>query len=271
MKILKQLFRFYIEASLHVALSVACLIALTFYKFQIQFDFSLCLIGFFATVFSYNFMKFGTKEKFYLKASGCYMRVIQLLSFFCLIASCWIAFQLNYLVWAMLILTGILTVLYSLPLLPNQQSFRSLSGLKVYIVAICWALTTVLMPILDDKQSMNLSVWVEFWQRFFLVLALLIPFDIRDLNDDSINLGTIPQQLGVSKSKYVGYGFAALFLAFGLLFAEVTLTAVIADAVMTFLLFVAIYFAETERSKYYAGFLVESLPILWLLMYLVLG
>ncbi|SFU31344.1 hypothetical protein SAMN05216480_101645 [Pustulibacterium marinum] len=270
MKFLKQLLQFYVDASLHVALSVACLMALTFYKFHIPFDLNLCLVGFCATIFSYNFMKFGTKAKSYFRVSGFYMKLIQFISFVSFAVMSFLVLQLDWKVWLVLALTGVLTVLYSLPFLPNQQSFRSLSGLKVYFVALCWALTTVIIPVVDDNREIDSAVWLEFFQRFFLVLALLIPFDIRDLKDDNISLGTIPQQVGVKNAKYVGYGFTAIFIAFGLLFFEEKPNHIIADVVLTFLLLVFIFFADTKRSKYYAGFWVESLPIVWLLIYLEL-
>ncbi len=265
MKFVKHLFQFYIEASIHVALSVACLIALTFYKFQIPFDLTLCLVGFLATVFSYNFMKYETAARTYFKVSGVYFKFIVYLSMASLLWLLFLVFQLHFRVWVVLGITGVLTALYALPLLPNQQSFRSLSGLKVYFVALCWALTTVIVPVVDDEKNIDVFVWMEFLQRFFLVLALLIPFDIRDLKDDNLSLGTLPQQLGIQKAKWIGYGFAALFLFFGWAFQPFAL----ADFWIAFLLAGGIYFAKIEQSKFYASFWVESVPIIWWLLYML--
>ena len=94
-----------------------------------------------------------------------------------------------------------ITGLYALPVLPRHKNFRSLSGLKILIVAAVWAGTTVILPAISQLEEINWNVKVETFQRFMLVLILLVPFEIRDLKYDSAALKTLPQRVGVKGAK----------------------------------------------------------------------
>ena len=68
---------------------------------------------------------------------------------------------------------------------------------------------TILVPVLYFSYEINYFVADFFFQRFLFILAIAIPFDIRDLKHDNVQYRTIPQVLGVVKSKW----FAALMLS----------------------------------------------------------
>lgn len=268
MKIFREIFKFYIDASMHVALAVACVTGITFLKFGLDFDLKLCGVSFFATVVSYNFMKYGTNAKSYFIVSSLYLKIIQLFSFLGFGMMVWLIWFLKFEVLMVLGLSGLFTAIYALPLLPGNQSFRSLHGLKIYMVAFCWALITVIIPIIDAERSIDRNVCIEFVQRFLIVLALIIPFDIRDLKNDSLSLGTLPQQLGVQRAKYIGYTLVLLFFLSGLFQTGSTSKDIYINGIVSMLVFAAIYFAKKNQPPYYCSFFVESIPILWFLPYL---
>ena len=58
MKILKQIFDFYINSSIHVALSVYALVQMTQYMFHISDDYAMVYFAFFGTIVGYNFVKY---------------------------------------------------------------------------------------------------------------------------------------------------------------------------------------------------------------------
>lgn len=270
MKFFGEIFKFYIEASLHVALAVACVTGVTFLKFKMEFDFRLCAVSFLATVVSYNFMKYGTKAKSYFMVSSAYLKSIQAVSFFSFALMVYFIWTLKLKVLIVLGISGVLSALYALPLLPGNHSFRSLHGFKIYMVAFCWALITVIIPVVDDTLSFTKNVWIECIQRFVIVLALIIPFDIRDLKDDSLSLGTLPQRLGISRAKRVGYGLVLVFWVCGLFKEDIKWNDIVINSVITLLVFFGIYYAKENQPAYYCGFWVESIPIGWFLFYLLL-
>ena len=87
--------------------------------------------------------------------------------------------QLDFKVLTILGVLGFLTLLYVFPSI-NQKNFRSMAGVKVFIVALVWSALTVLVPAYYAN-SVPTDLWICFTQRFFIVLALIVPFEIRDL------------------------------------------------------------------------------------------
>lgn len=118
-----------------------------------------------------------------------------------------ILFQINTSGKILLLVASLLTCLYALPLLPGKRNFRSLRSCKTIIVALCWAILTVLLPLVNANLELTGSVWVLFLQRILLVLALMIPFEIRDVKYDDPRLDTLPQRYGVKGTKYIGYRY----------------------------------------------------------------
>ena len=58
MQMLKKLLNFYIESSIHVALSVYALIRITFFKLNLPYDEPVAYFSFFGTIVGYNFIKY---------------------------------------------------------------------------------------------------------------------------------------------------------------------------------------------------------------------
>jgi hypothetical protein len=132
--------------------------------------------------------------------------------------------------------------------------------LKTGIVSFCVTYVVCYIPTLDTKMLFFFDTILQV-KLFFLICALLIPFEIYDSKHDAITLQTIPQKFGVKKTKYLGYLFLVIFCMVGLLFQFEILDIVIAIIVGFF-----IRFASTKNSKYYTSFWVESIPILWWLI-----
>jgi hypothetical protein len=96
---------------------------------------------------------------------------------------------------------------------------------------------------------------------FFLICALLIPFEIYDSQHDVVTLQTVPQKFGIKKTKYLGYLFLISFCILSLLLRYEFLDIIIAIVIGLF-----IRFSSTKNTKYYTSFWVESIPILWWLI-----
>jgi hypothetical protein len=268
MRLLRQLFDFYLDASIHVALAVLSLIYVTVNLFQISLDIHLALFIFFTTIASYNFIKYGVEAEKYILVSNAYHRYIQFFSFVAAGVAAYHVQYLNYRVWAVLGVLAILVGLYALPVLPHARNLRNLGILKILMVGFVWGGATVILPYLAVADHLPWDVHVEALQRFLLVLVLMLPFEIRDMAIDNPRLKTIPQRLGVNATRILG-GVAGLFF-FLLTYLKDTFTIpeVLGKALLFIILIIVMWRTRQEQTRYFASFWVEMVPILWLFILL---
>ncbi|MDJ0364280.1 hypothetical protein QMK33_03895 [Hymenobacter sp. H14-R3] len=108
---------------------------------------------------------------------------------------------------------------YSLPLLPwrgRWRAVREVPLLKVFLIGGVWAAVTVGLPVLALHRPLAAAAGL-LAQRFCLVSALAIVFDIRDLSRDQLtNLRTMPVVLGLAGAKAVSLSLLAASVALGL-------------------------------------------------------
>ncbi|MEH6761425.1 hypothetical protein [Maribacter arcticus] len=162
-----------------------------------------------------------------------------------------------------------ITGLYALPVLPKHKNFRSLSGLKILIVATVWAGTTVILPAISQLEVITWNVKVESFQRFMLVLVLLVPFEIRDLKYDSVALKTLPQRVGVKGAKIIGYSWSIIFYAATFLKTNLDFISVGVNTILLLVLLGIILITELNQKKYFSSFWVEAIPLFWWLLIIV--
>ena len=108
--------------------------------------------------------------------------------------------------WLLLIPMGAISIFYVVPIIPFYQKSPSLRNLpyhKIFLIGFVWSLIIIGLPMLDNSSlpKLNLNILFALFQNLFFVVAITLPFDIRDLSFDlSNNLKTIPQLLGVKKT-----------------------------------------------------------------------
>ncbi|MBE7628905.1 hypothetical protein [Tenacibaculum piscium] len=274
MNFIKKLLDFYINSSIHVSLAVYSFARITaFYtdlSFHKLFNDSLYFFLFFATITGYNFVKYSGVAKLQHRGLPISLKIIQLFSLCSFLLMCFYASKLKVNTLLLLIPLGILTFLYAVPFLSGfQKNLRSIGYLKIGIVALVWTGATVFLPLFDAdilsnpiKDTNHIKYYLIGLQRFLLVIVLILPFDIRDVQYDAISLQTIPKKIGVKKTKKLGYFLLILcfFLEFiitpNLYFKKVFLL------IFTILLILLMRSSE-KQSKYYTSFFVESVPIIW--------
>lgn len=260
---MKQLFDFYIDASVHVAFAVLALLEATFILLNIPSGIHLDLFVFFGTISAYNFVKYGVEAEKYILVATRYHKNIQFFSIVALLIALYNAFYLsnNALIFlgVMIFMTG----LYAVPVLPHTKNLRNLGGLKIFIVALVWAGTTVLLPVYQINSVISWDVVIETIQRFVLVLILLVPFEIRDLAYDSPALKTLPQRFGVSSTRIIGSFGAIVFFALTFLKDNLQPIEAIGKGILFLCLGFTMLFTEKHQQRYFASFWVEAIPIFW--------
>ena len=252
---------FYIKSSIHVALSVVSLASISVKLSEYELSTPMLIFIFCSALFAYNFIKFFPIIC-KIRSHG-FPYIIFLLSFVCLLLSLYLFFQLTFLSKIIVFIGGILVLLYTFPLNKDLSNLRNAKGWKVYLVVLTWILITVGVPFLSVPIfEIRLFIQLLLIQGIYIFVAIL-PFDIRDLNSDSTYLNTIPQQLGVSKSKALGYVLLVVNSIFTIICFEfispITLSSILSFIILAFLL----KLSYPNKSKYLCSFWVESIPVFW--------
>ncbi|WP_299225096.1 hypothetical protein [uncultured Psychroserpens sp.] len=278
MRILRTIFDFYINSSIHVALAVYALSWLTLIQFNIAYDENVLYFIFFASITGYNFVKYFGLAKFHHRSLANWLRVIQVFSLICFVVFCYYLFKLSLAALRCVIIFGMCTFLYAIPVIPKNvfldkhKKLRSISGLKIYIIAMVWAGVTVVLPLVNnDYDIYSNDVVVTVIQRFLLVIILMLPFEIRDLSYDSLRLATIPQRIGIGRTKVVGVILSVVLFLLEYFKHNVSSKALISLLVVVLITILFLLFARTEQRKYYSSFWVESIPLYWLALLLMLS
>ena len=269
MTIFKKIIDFYINSSIHVALSCYALVRMTSFLFNINTIEVSAFFTFFGTIVGYNFVKYDALARIQKLQMKTELKLIVALSFISLLATGFFFFQLEQVTKIIAIAFLILTMLYTLPFFPNRKNARNWSGVKIYIVSFCWVGVTLVLPLINAKIPIGADVIIVAIQRFILIFVLILIFEIIDLKIDDPNLKTVPQQIGVDQTKIVGSILLLAFILLGFfqtnfLFSTLFIRLGIAFTVLLFLLF-----AHEKKSKYYTSFWVESIPILWWVLLII--
>ena len=255
------LFRFYVLSSTHVALAVLSLSCLTHLHFDLSWQTDLFAFIFCATVGAYNFIRYYASPD--IKSS--FNTPILVFSFMSVLGMALSATKLTSQTLLVALLLGTLSLTYVLPRNRFFGGLRYLPYLKSFIVAACWASVVVILPLLNHQIEFDRVVWLKWLQMALWTFSTMIPFEIRDISNDSENIKTIPQVFGIQGAKMIG-----TLMLFGVLILSYFLPLQSNDMIPTLiacaLALVCLWNSAVHQSTYYASFWVEALPMVWLLM-----
>lgn len=263
MRVLRAIFDFYLDASIHVALAAWCLIRITGHTLNIPIDPYLEIFLFLGTIAVYNFIKYGVEAEKYFKVTQPYHKSIQIFSFLCLAGAAYPALFLGTKVYVGLAVIAFLVFLYAFPVLPRSNKLRDWGLVKLAMIGLVWSISTVFLPVFQADVQLSWDIYLEGIQRLLFVVVWMLPFEIRDLKYDEPELRTISQRLGVQRTKMVGIILLAIFMTLIGFKDYIPINAEIVKASIAIVLLVLLELAREDQPKYYASFVVESLPILW--------
>lgn len=194
MQILKRILDFYIQSSIHVGLAVLCLVNVTLFSddFVKHSLYPSCV--FFGTIIGYNFLKYFevfTKNKFYSKKVYGILGI----SLLAIVGFFYFFLLLNTKVQIHILIAGLFVLTY--------RFLRKLGWLKLFLVSFVVTYVTVYIPYQNVKW-LPIDYYVNLLQRFFIIISLLIPFEIMDSKTDDKSLNTLPQLFGIESTKLFG-------------------------------------------------------------------
>ena len=168
---------------------------------------------------------------------------------------------------------ALLSLLYTAPKIPWQPArwLQRIAYGKTIFLSLAWTYITVLLPILLTHSRISDSQLTYCVNRFFLIYAICILFDLRDRESDrSQGIKSMITQFGLPAVTRLYYGtLAAFFCSVAPLLLSMPPLAVAAlSAPGIVLLFSYNWFAENPTDiTYYLlldGLTVFSLPMLLL-------
>lgn len=277
MQLFKRAFDFYINSSIHVSLAAVALGWVTCLSLNIKVNYELLAFLFFCTVTGYNFVKYAEVAGLHHRSLAKSLKSIQIFSIICALGMIITAFKMPLVVWVACGILGLITLLYAVPFFFSNLSehdkkgnLRSVSGIKIYVIGFVWAGVTVLLPVLENGLTLYWDVWVVCVQRFLFIIALMIPFEVRDLNFDLLSLRTLPQIMGVKKAKIIGVIWLFLMGVLEFVKDHISISSTITSFFVITLVMMSVIFAKKKQSKsYFASFWVEAIPLSWLCLELL--
>ena len=259
-----------------MAFAAVSLVWVTIFELDLALEENLLWFVFFATITGYNFVKYFGVAKFHHRRLTGWLKAIQIFSFLAFLAMCYCAFSLKFETLILLAVLGVITFFYAIPIMipkrylfDDHKNLRQIGGLKVYLIVLIWMFTTVFLPVVNHGFQIDSDVTIIAAQRFCFVLVLMLPFEIRDLNYDSLKLATIPQRIGIKKTKIIGVLFLMLFVMLDYFKEYLNEDLIISNIIIVSITLLFLLFSNKKQSKYYSAFWVESLPIVWLLILLL--
>lgn len=268
----KKLVDFYIFSNIHVALAGFSLTKITLINFGIEDRLTPLFVAF-SILISYNFIRFYEiknnrlnwfKDWFFMNIKG-----ILLLTILSILGLAYISFFTDFNPTSLLILFpfAFMTFFYAIPIVKIgklEVSFRNFPMVKIFSIVIAWAGISVFFPLYEANFQFTSAVYLEFFQRILFLLAVTIPFDIRDVAIDSKSLKTLPQIMGITSSKVLG-----ILLLFGLVLLEIfkenfTYLGLLIVLIISIFSGLFLWFSSPKKSRYYTSFWVESIPVIWL-------
>lgn len=153
---------------------------------------------------------------------------------------------------------GIVVVLYNF-------GFRNIYGLKIFIIAFSWSMLCIGLPLASQYwlwMATSHKILIYFLQKFLFMIAITIPFDICDMEEDKQNgLHTLPLILGDKATHYLTY---ALLIICSILAIEAegwTLRVIIKTTFFLSISFTALYYARGKSIGWYYYGIIDGLLI----------
>ncbi|PSL30826.1 UbiA family prenyltransferase [Chitinophaga ginsengisoli] len=272
---LRGLFNFIIFSSLYVACCAILMIWQTNTLLQIRdINEAYYFFVFCSTICSYNFHWYLTPADYSTSERilwGARHKTLQLV--LCALGALGAAYGFWLLREQWLPLSGaaVLTFLYSAPKVPHRAFIwlRKIAIGKTIFLTAVWIYVTTLLPVFIEKQPYSPTILFLTLHRFFLVYAICILFDYRDLESDKKegirSLITILSASGLKKLYVSSLVLAAIFALVlfpvdGWMLTAVLLAPVAITALLT-------RYAISNRSDHFYYFVLDGMVMLSALLH----
>ncbi len=217
---LKSAYAFLAYSNIYIAIAAASQTALYLIIHDIKLNIELLLFTFFSTIIVYLFAVGYPNKKHsndqnnriaWLSNNSKLVHIIMLTS----VISCTIL--INYLDHKIeILLVAAFALLYNIRIKAVKfYGIRSLPFLKILSIALVWIMVCNVYPAIIYHLELSSDELIRIALKFLWIIALTIPFDIRDIYiDQQQNLITIPSILGEANAYSLSY-FMFILISLG--------------------------------------------------------
>ncbi len=274
---IERIFDFYIYSNIHVALAGFCLTKVTLLKFGLE-GWNTSFFVALSVIISYNFINYyetkKTTHNWFKSWFFAHKNELLTLTGLSILALVYVVFYTKFEQSAVILLIpfALMTFFYVIPMARYGEieiSFRNFPSLKIFSIAIVWAGVSVFFPLYEANYSIGIDVYIEFVQRVLLLIAITLPFDIRDVYSDSKLLKTLPQVFGLKTTKLVGFLLLIEFVLLELFKYNFSINELFVLIIISVIAGLFLWFSSPRMTRYYTSFCVEAVPIIWFGLYVL--
>lgn len=174
----------------------------------------------------------------------------------------------------LLLVVGGMGLAYNIPFIRDGEGhrfgLRQIPGLKLFYIGMVWAMSCVLLPVAEAYHNGWPVEWLRVLQlmgwMFLFVVAITIPFDVRDIYQDRhYGLKTIPVMWGVRTAHVLCGLLLAAHIAW-ILASDYDWRVRLALAGVSVCCAAIILFPKTRKGTYYYFLLLDGMLILQFLV-----
>jgi len=278
--LLKKLGQFFVYGNVFVSFCVLVLCQSTSIIIGVDSSHLLPFV-FFSTLFVYNFHRIvrynlnkeQSANRDWLNKNRLFIIIITVISLF---LSVYYAVSLSFSTFYFLIPASIISLSYPIKIIPlvgQKVSLRELPRAKIFLIALVWSIVSVVLVTIENKSFYSLDTLLLFVSRFSFVLAITIPFDIRDLKYDDLSLKTIPQIFGEQKAKTIALyclAFFELISIFHFFVGDFSWQILLALMLTSLLSGILIIKSSQEKNNLFFSFWVEGASIIMFLLLFII-
>ncbi len=147
----------------------------------------------------------------------------------------------------------------------KRKSLRDIPHLKIHLIAIIWVVAIGGFELLNEK-NFTIEKWGFVLAHYFYIVAVTIPFDIRDLKYDNPSQRTIPQVFGIKKAKIISVLFLIIYFLIAINQQENLLKNSLFILVLLYTIILIITSSKNRNEFHYSGQIEGSILFLGLSM-----
>lgn len=243
-----------IDCRLFISVAAVGLALSTFKILHVDTNWVVVVVVFLSTFAAYTFPVFLKQIKYSLKWLFFFL-LYSLAAVFCAIQFWMLGSTLLNVLFGVLVFC---TLFYYLPL-GFIGRLRELPFLKVFLISFTWTITTVLVPLVFvDYPLVSFDLLWLALERFVFLLAITIPFDVRDIRTDTAGgLITLPSKFGLKGSLYLT--FILLMIYLGISVAHFGFGNILfVRSLCVFLVLILIQKISLKKTSYYYTGLIDG-------------
>lgn len=272
---LKRAIEFTVYSNIWIACCALSMFWLSKYRFTSTISFSpLAAFVFFSTLFLYSLHRLSDIKKGdrpimrkdrYMVISK-HKKLFSGIAIIALVFSLALFFLIEFRMLWVILPPVVISLGYAIPFLTNNRRLRDIPFLKIILVSFTWSWVSVVIPAMQARILNQETVLLLFFERFFFVFAITIPFDVRDADvDKQAGVKSLPHIAGVNGALHVAMMLlfmAGLSATLSFLYGQLS-PGSFAGLLLSFLIAAIVVQASSKKNQdlYFSG-VIDGLMIL---------